>query len=44
MVGFECTWVVNLLRLHCVNFILKIFVVLNVLSSEYTKVLSVLGV
>ena len=47
MLGFEFAWVVNMPRLHwvlCLNCILKIHGILNVLSSEYAKVLNVAGV
>ena len=42
MLGLEYTMVVNIPR-FCVNYILKILSVLNVLSSEYAKVLNVSG-
>ena len=47
MLGFEFAWVVNMPRLHwvlCLNCILKTHGILNVLSSEYAKVLNVAGV
>ena len=47
MLGLEFAWVVNMPRLHwvlCLNCILKIHGILNVLSSEYAKVLNVAGV
>ena len=43
IIGFEYTRVVNMPRFY-VNCILKILSILNVLSSEYAKVLNVSGV
>ena len=43
MLGLEYTRVVNIPS-FCVNYILKILSVLNVLSSEYAKVLNVSGI
>ena len=43
MLGLEHTRVVNMPR-FCVNCILKMLSILNVLSSEYAKVLNVSGV
>ena len=40
MLGFECKMVMIIPR-FCVNCILKILSILNVLSSEYAKVLNV---
>ena len=45
--GLEYTRVVNMPRLHMVlyvNSVLKNLIILNVLSSEYAKVLNVSGV
>ena len=43
MLGLEYTWIANIARLHgfCVNCVLKIHGMLNVLSSKYAKVLNV---
>ena len=43
MLGLEYTRIVKMPKL-CVNCILKILSILNVLSSEYIKVLNVSGV
>ena len=46
LIGLEYTWscICQGSTWFCINFVLKILIILNVLSSEYAKVLNVSGV